>query len=318
MIRKQSGVEVYTIRAEDGSAEAEVIPAFGAIVSSLRLPWQGALREVLFQHPFFWDAQSERTRGGYPFLFPVCGRLERDGVAGGYLYDAHVYQMKNHGFSMRMPWTVAGADASSVTVELRDTAETRLQYPFGFKVTLRFALQRGAFVIEQSYVNTGAVSMPYYAGFHPYYLTPPPGTGKERVRLSYAARSQLRYNARLTDVTGREAPPVLPQNITAPELNERLTEVAPGTDVELIYPDGMVLHTLAEGVEDPDLFPFVQLYTMDDRPFFCVEPWMGFPNALNTAKGCRWLAPGQGERGCLKVWISEHGTSAGTPHGHKG
>lgn len=310
MITTQNGVEVYTIKAADGSAEADVVPALGAIVSALRLPWGAGLRDVLFRHPFFWDAQSERTRGGYPFLFPICGRLERDGLAGGYLYDGRVYQMKNHGFSMRMPWSVVAAETSAITVELRDTAETRVQYPFGFRVTLRFVVRQGALIIEQDYANTGSAPMPYYAGFHPYYLTALPGEGKELTRIRYTAQSQLRYNARLTDIAGREAAPGLPNRITAPELNERLTEVAPGTAVDLLYPDGVVLHTLAEGLEDPRMFPFVQLYTMEDRPFFCVEPWMAFPNALNTVKGCRWLAPGQRERGLLKAWTSPDGGRA--------
>ncbi len=302
MIIKHNGFDVYRLRAEDGLSEVEVVPELGAVVSALRLSWNGALREVLFQHPFFWDRQAERTRGGYPFLFPICGRLERDGVAGCYLYDGRLYQMKNHGFSMRMPWEVIEATASTLTVRLRDTEATRLQYPFEFEVTLRFETGGGAFCVKQEYANTGRDPMPYYAGFHPYYLTPPPGAGKERTRIRYKAESQLRYNGRLTDIVGRDAPPALPQFITSPELHERLTEVNPGGDVELIYPGGMVLHTVAEGEQDPRLFPFVQLYTMDECPFFCVEPWMGFPNALNSVKGSRWLAPGQRERGVLRVW----------------
>jgi galactose mutarotase-like enzyme len=230
--------------------------------------------------------------------------LERDGQAGCYLYDGRVYQMKNHGFSMRMPWEVVEATGTALTLRLRDTEATLLQYPFPFEVTLRFEARDGAFSIEQEYANTGSAPMPYYAGFHPYYLTPPPGAGKEQTRIRYKTRTQLRYNERLTHIVGREASPLLPQSITSPEINERLTEVAPATGVELVFPDGMVLHTVAEGVEDPHLFPFVQLYTMTENPFFCVEPWMGFPNALNTVKGCRWLAPGQREKGRLRVWAS--------------
>jgi galactose mutarotase-like enzyme len=311
MVQKQNGFEVYCIRAADGSAEAEIVPALGAIVSALRLPWNGALRDVLFRHPFFWDPQTERTRGGYPFLFPVCGRLERDGAAGAYLYDGAVYQMKIHGFSMRMPWEVAETAADALTVSLRDTDGTRAQYPFSFQVQLRFVLKTGALTVEQEYANTGKTPLPYYAGFHPYYLTPLPGAGKEQTVLRYAAKGQWRYNERLTDVARREAPPPLPSSVAAPDINERLTEVDPAADVELVFPDGVTLHTLAEGVEDARMFPFVQLYTMTDKPFFCVEPWMAFPNALNAVKGCRWLAPGQRERARLKVWTDTAGGKGG-------
>ena len=36
---------------------------------------------------------------------------------------------------------------------------------------------------------------------------------------------------------------------------------------------------------------------MADQPFFCVEPWMGHPNAMNTVAGVHWLAPGGSVRG---------------------
>ena len=69
-------------------------------------------------------------------------------------------------------------------------------------------------------------------------------------------------------------------------------------------PDGTTIHMIAEGVEDKDMFPYVQLYTVEDQPFFCVEPWMGFPNALNTVAGSRWLEPGRSEKGVLKIWTT--------------
>lgn len=301
---QQNGYEVYRLVADDGTVEAEIVPALGAIVSSLRLPAAGGLREVLFQHPFFWDPQAQRTRGGIPFLFPVCGRLERDGQAGAWLYDGQVRQMTIHGFSMRLPWEVLESGPSHLAVALRDTEATRMAYPFAFEVVLRFTARGGALSIEQEYRNRGDEPMPYYAGFHPYYLTPEPGPGKDAVRLELPVTSMLRYNDRLTDVVGRDAAPPMPQSVSSPAIHERLTEVTVA-EATLRYPDGLALHTRADGVEDPGMFPLVQLYTMADRPFFCVEPWMGFPNALNAVKGVRWLGPGRRESGVLKVWTTQ-------------
>ena len=90
-----------------------------------------------------------------------------------------------------------------------------------------------------------------------------------------------------------------------PAINERITRVGEDREAKLRLPDGLTIHLAAEGVEDSDLFPYIQLYTMADKPFFCVEPWMAFPNALNTVAGARWLKPGQSERGMLRVWITQ-------------
>lgn len=304
MMTREHDVEVYAIRASDGSVGASIVPELGAVVSSLRFAWRGTHRETLFRHDYFWDRAAERTRGGFPFLFPVCARLERDGVPGLYLYDGHRYEMKIHGFAMRMPWTVVEHTDSSLTVTLGDTEATRSCYPFRFLLTLEFEVKAGVLTIRQTYANTGSVAMPYYAGFHPYFLTPPPGQGKEQVQIRYAMKAMLNYNSRLTDIVGQVPPVPTPLKVTDPVLIERLTAIGEDREVCLEFPDGMTLHTRADGVEDERMFRFVQLYTMVDKPFFCVEPWMAPPNTLNSVTGSRWIGAGQTERGVVTVRVS--------------
>lgn len=298
----QDDFSIYRIEAGDGTASAEVVPELGAIVSSLKLPWKNEQREVLFAHPFFWDRAAERTRGGLPFLFPCCGRMERDGVGGAYLYAGQRYEIKIHGFSMRMPWKVDEAGRDSLTVTLTDTDVTRAVYPFAFRVSLTFKVGAGRLRLEQKYENTGKHPMPYYAGFHPYFLTPPVEGGKEAVIVRMAALSQWKYNERLTDITRRVAAPDFPASVTSASIHEGLMEVGDPCEAALHYPDGVALHMLAEGQECRRMFPFVQLYTMPDRPFFCVEPWMGFPNAMNSMGSVRWIQPGCVENATLSVW----------------
>ena len=147
--------------------------------------------------------------------------------------------------------------------------------------------------------------MPYYAGFHPYFRTPAPGEGKEKVLLDYKPVRAFRYNERFTDLAEPVPPPAVPVGVHSEAvLEQRLTRVGDDRELRVVIPGGPAIHMAAEGVEDPDLFPYIQLYTMADKPFFCVEPWMGFPNALNTVAGARWLKPGQSERGMLRVWVT--------------
>ncbi len=304
METKHNGFKVYRLKSSDGTVSAEIVPELGAIVSSLKLLWNKELREVLFQHPFFWERQAERTRGGLPFLFPVCGRMERDGVAGAYLHRGRIYQIKIHGFSMRMPWAVDHEGTDTLAVTLRDTDGTRESYPFKFRVTLRFKLGGGGLRVEQEYENNGTDPLPYYAGFHPYFLTPPVGEGKDTTVVEVPALSQWRYNANLSDIAGREAPPDFPSSVSSPAIHERLIEVDDPCVATLRFPDGMALRLEAEGDGVRRMFPFLQLYTLSDRPFFCVEPWMGFPNAMNSMGSVRWVQPGAVEKAVLKVGMS--------------
>ena len=53
-----------------------------------------------------------------------------------------------------------------------------------------------------------------------------------------------------------------------------------------------------------ELYRHLVVYTPPGQPFFCVEPWMGFPNAMNTLLGARLLAPGAEDKGKLRVWTT--------------
>ncbi len=297
------GFTTWTINAVDGVTRATFVPELGAIGSSLVLPAPDGPRETLFQHDHFWDPDTDQTRGGSPFLFPICGRLERGGQPEIYLYDAQRYTMKIHGFAHQMSWqVVAHDDPAELAMELSDTEETRKQYPFAFTVRLTFRVEPGVLVCEQQYHNRGDRPLPYYAGFHPYLLTPPPEGGKSGVRVAVSPQRVLAYNPQLTDIVGvKPETPDFPAAITDPAINEQLLQMGKDKKASLLFPDGFEIHLCADSETDADRFPYVQLYTMPDKPFFCIEPWMSFPNALNTVSGVRWLAPRQTDTARFQV-----------------
>lgn len=297
-----NGHDVYSIVAMDGSVRASFIPARGGIGSSLVFCHKNSEQELLFQHDYFWQDSWSDLPGAWPFLFPVCARVERNGVLGNYLYDGRVYRMPMHGFAWHMPWQVVSAEKSDeFCMRLSDTAATREVYPFSFAVELLYKVGYGMLVCEQIYTNHSDRPMPYYAGFHPYFLTPQPKQGKEKVMLNFKPQQRFVYNERFTDIVGEQALFKLPISIMQPDVNEQLTKFGENKIVKLHYPDGLTLQMEVEGIENMDLFSYLQLYHMPEKPFFCVEPWMSFPNAINTVSGVRWLPPGQIERAILTL-----------------
>ncbi|MFH0909777.1 MAG: aldose epimerase [bacterium] len=284
----------------DGNTRASFVPELGGIGSSLILPGPGGPRELIYHHDFMWDRDPDSQRGGWPFLFPICGRLERDGRPEVYVHGGREYRMKIHGFSLRLPWHVVLAAADELTMALADTDETRAVYPFRFEVRLRYRVENGAMVCEQTCVNRGDSPMPYYAGFHPYFRTPPPGGGKDRTLVYCQAARRLSYNGKLSDVVGESPAPAIPVSVADPHVNEMLFELGASGESRMDFPDGLSIHMDA----GRELFPYLQFYTKPDRAFFCIEPWMGVPNSLNH--GCaRVLAPGARERATLRVWTSQ-------------
>jgi galactose mutarotase-like enzyme len=296
--------DVYTIISPDGQTSASFVPEKGGVGSSIIMPWEGKPRELLYQHDHFWERGNTNLPGGWPFIFPICARIAREGILGNYLYDGEIYNLPIHGFASAMPWQVTRSSAAErLTLTLTETEATLKCYPFHFRISLEYEVENGRLLCHQTYTNTGTKPMPYYAGFHPYFLTPPPHQGKEKVMLDYKPIRRFRYNEHLTNLIGTQELFNLPASIADPLINEQLVELGKNKLVTLAYPEGYTLHMIAEGMEDENLFPYVQLYTVPTEPFICAEPWMGFPNALNSVLGARWLQPRHSEHGTLQLWL---------------
>ena len=294
----------YTINSEDTTTSMTILPERGGFGSSIIMPTKNGPREMLHQHDFFWDKEWNDFPGGWPFLFPVCARIGRDGTTGVYLYDGKQYQLNIHGFGWHSSWEVVDEADDALTIRLQANEQTMQVYPFNFEVVLRYQVEHQQVSCHQMYTNRGDNRMPYYAGFHPYLRMPAAGQGKEKVILDYKPIRRFKYNDAMTDIVGEQPLFQLPTHITNPEILEQLTYLGEDKEVCLKLPDGTKIHLCAEGSEDRDLFSYVQLYTIEDKPFFCAEHWMSFPNAINTCEGVRWLEPGESESGFMKLWVT--------------
>ena len=213
------GIREFTLVSPDGGTAASVIPALGGIVSSLRF----GTRECLFRHPWFRDSAATETRGGMPVLFPICGRLLKDGVPGLYLVDGRPFSLPIHGFAMRLPWEVVAADRpDALRLRLTDTAETRAIYPFAFELDLLYVAAPEGLRCRLAVRNAGAEPLPFYVGFHPYFLTPAPGAGKEQTLFAARPRRRHLYNATKTDLVAETQSPAFPMAVDYVDVNELL------------------------------------------------------------------------------------------------
>lgn len=290
--------QTFSLASADGQVRADVVPELGGIVSSLFLPGPDGLpRECLYQHDWFWDPGTERTRGGIPLLFPICGRLLKNDSPGLYHIQGAPFHLPIHGFAMRLPWEVQDFRApDALRLRLADSAATRAMYPFAFELGLGFCVSAAGLSCELTVRNPGDAPLPYHAGFHPYFATPPPGMGKEQTLFEAASRARLRYNETKTDVLGSAPPPAFPRAIVGDDINGLLLDIAGHGDSRLLFPDGFQIIQTASA-----LFRYRQFYTLPDEPFFCDEPWMAPPGSLNRPDASRLLAPGQSESATLLI-----------------
>lgn len=289
--------QALAIHSPKGSYKATFLPARGGLLSSLVAHGQ----ELFYQHDFIHAPRWPDLPGGCPFLFPVCARLSYQNQLGAYTYNNQVYRMPIHGVGWWQAWTVTDHGKHHLVLALSDTPASQAMFPFSFTVTLHYQLSENGLTCTQHYDNLSPEPMPYYAGFHPYWHVPL--DEKSTTMLMYKPIKRLLYNNDLTDIIGEQPLFKLPCPVDNPELNEQLTQIEGGQPLCLQYHDGRRITFFVTSDTDSDMFRYVQLYTQNDRPFFCIEPWMAPPNSLNH-NDARWLAPHSQEQAQLHLSVA--------------
>ncbi len=275
------------------SSSMTFVPAKGGSACSLQFLINNHWQELLYCHDNYWDDDYDDLIGGWPFIFPICARIARNQEYGAYLYDGAIYHLPIHGFAPYLAWQVNKVQENSIELQLTDSKGTYKQYPFHFKVILKYTLFENELICEQQYFNCDNKVMPYYAGFHPYFSV----ADKGNTFLTFNAEKRFRYNKDFTDLIGTQALPKIPVCLADPAINESLYLLTTDKSVQLKFGDQFKLQLQTD-------FDYLQLYHMPEKPFFCVEPWMAFPNAMNSVYGAKLLAPHSSEAAVsrLKVW----------------
>jgi galactose mutarotase-like enzyme len=297
-----------TISANDGLTSATFIPGCGGLCVSITMPdskHPSKKRELLYMPEDFNTDQPSKISGGWPLCFPICGRLKRDGEMGAYVFDGKRYKMGIHGFAHLLPWEVLYVEDDQIGMRLTFTEETLKIYPFEFEVELHYEVRAGELYCRHRYANLSEDQvMCYYAGFHPYFLIDPERYQKNQVFLCAETSGEFFYNSDLTDVVdSTDTPVTLSSALSSPELNEKLYYFNGEAGFEIHFPDGAIIGVDIDNFpgEESSSFPFMQLYHDPAKPFFCVEPWMSHPNALNTQLATHVLFPHEFEEATLKI-----------------
>jgi galactose mutarotase-like enzyme len=274
-ITKQPQAEpVYILNDTDSKSSLTIYPDRGGIATS----WKVNDRELMYLDvDRFNEDPTLSVRGGFPILFPICGNLPDNAYSVG----GQAYSLKQHGFGRELPWTVTHQSTTtdaSLTITLTSNEATRAVYPFDFSVSFTYKLAGGQLTIDQTYTNKSATPMPFSSGLHPYFLAPDKNslsfeipsasytekqTGETHAFAGKFDFSQAEIDAAFTTVTGTVA--------TVKDASQNLT----------------LTMTSSEN------YRTLVFWTVADKNFYCLEPWTGPRNSLNTGTDLLHVAPGE-------------------------
>ena len=274
----------------DAQNKIVVCPDHGARI----LRWDRAGREIIT-----WPKNADWTkigkvRGGNPILFPFVARHYVDGKNEFWRDEKGVVRsMPQHGFAKVAKFAVIDSEqTNSLRMRLVDSDETRPLYPFSFQFDVVVSLLPASRLgVRFETTNTGTEPVPYYAGHHFYFAVPHQERADWTLKLECASWG---WHLPDGDIMRKEATQDETQ-LNDPALRDRM-QIDPKGVVALH--NGKTGQRLVFELEHAGSVPWYAVTTWTEFPesdFFCVEPWLGLPNAIHHHAGLRWLAPGATE-----------------------
>ena len=239
-----------------------------------------------------WQKNDQIWNRFAPILFPIVGRLMND----QYTLNDQSYTMRQHGFARDQVFQVIEHSEDSITLRLTDNEQTRAQYPFAFELLVKYTLFQDTLEIEHRVTNLDTANLYYSLGGHPGFHI----EGKlSEYYLDFGADYSLKqhlitgnyYNGKTKEI----------QLSRKFELSDDLfasdaivIKSPPFKSIGFGKTNGPKLLTL-----HCDTWTAVGLWTKPGAPFFCIEPWWGWADAINSPgtlkekEGIMTIAPGR-------------------------
>ena len=265
----------------------------------------GSVRDVIFWPEDADFSQFARVRGGNPILFPFNARVfDRGDIHAWRAADGVRRPMPMHGIARQGDFTIARLDSRGFVAEFVPGEEARLAYPFNYEFTVTYRFESLGLSCEFTLTNRGKEPLPWSAGHHFYFTLPwSEGTTRGDYMIRIPATKRLRQDATGALIDGpqlqNEESLANPALIDALHTGLKSNEVVFG---EKGRPGDVSVQLGTEKVPDPNA-TFVT-WTLDDKaPFYCVEPWMGPPNAPEHKVGLHFVPPGETQKFSVSVYV---------------
>ena len=308
----QDGVDLLVLCDEEAGVEISIAPEKGGEMSSLRVRLGDEWIETLYLANDY--APREGWTGKAPLLWPATGRnfppgfkpqTKPDGTIerGRYTLDGKTYEMPGHGFVRDMAWTVdqveATANRAAAVLSLDDTDETRVLYPFAYRLVVEYELADGEVSLDYMVVAKleNERPMPFSIGNHITFNTPlVPGGDPGAVELVTPSSRALLKESGLPTGEAVDRSHAEPIKLADFEVRDAVSLTGYDGDpyVELRDPGGLTLrmsHTASKLPEQP--YVAFNLWGDAADGYFSPEPWVGLQNSFVLEQGLVSLEPGE-------------------------
>ena len=292
-----------TTELQVGSSRYRIAPENGFRLMQWTLRTVNGTREVLYWPNETGNVPFHKIRGGNPLLFPFSGRTFDKGLENHWRDpEGERRPMPRHGFCRDGRFAVVEESDSRIAAKLIPTAADLEAYPFDFVFTVIYSFEELAFTVTMQLENRCDKAIPWSAGHHFYFTLPwHPAARRKDYHLNMEAR-KCAYQGpegRLILQKDRETC----HDLSDAALLDRIHWQLRHNRVSFGPKGGEEDIHLIIGEEEVPLkgHALVTWSESEEAPFYCVEPWMGPPNAAEHGKGLHWVGPGETGRFTVQV-----------------
>jgi galactose mutarotase-like enzyme len=309
-LSSREGFGTVQLRDEATALEAELVPAAGMLVSSLR--HRGA--ELLWQGEGVGAYAGDGAFMGVPVLHPWANRLARftyelDGRVGVLRPDSPAVTLDAlgqpiHGLlGASALWEVREARATPagahLVAQLDFGAHDELLrgFPFPHRVRIDALLHDNALTIKTTVRNTGDAPVPLAFGYHPYLQLP--GVDRREWQVVLPVTSRMVLDERMIPIG--ESVPVVPYvgAVGARSWDDAFDGLRRPARFQLRGGGRIIELELSRG------YRYAQVFSPPGAPFICFEPMAAPANALVTGAGLERVASGRQASASFVVRVRE-------------
>ncbi len=289
-----------------GGSTFLAVPEKGARLMNWNLTLgDGSVRDVIYWPELASMDDFWKVRGGNPILFPFNGRsFDRGDIY--FWRDARGVRrpMPMHGLARQAAFKVVSLDPTGFAAQWVPGPEAPESYPYDCEFTVTYRFEPLGLTCEFALKNLGTEPLPWSAGHH-FYFTLPWNEGQTRgdYLIRIPATRRFRHSP-----TGALVPgPALKdeERFSNPDLVDTLHTGLRGNAVvfgEKDRPGDVTVKIGTAKVPPPDA-TFVTWTGDDKAPYYCVEPWMGPPNAPENKVGLHLVPPGNTEKFTVSIKV---------------
>lgn len=227
-----------------------------------------------------WIGDSTYWKRHSPVLFPLVGKIEN----GQFKLGKITYNLSAHGFARDKKFQVVHKKSDTVTLELQADDETRIGYPFEFKLQVILTLQVKQLTVTYKVINEKDTDIYFCLGAHPGINVPTKsGLKYEDYKLTFEQEEKSDRHILTPDGFRTGAVTKNWLNGNTINLKEELFQ-----DDALIFDDLKSKSLIIESDKGGDKvkigwnnFPDMGIWkSYNNSPFVCIEPWNGMADQV--------------------------------------